>query len=114
MILAHEKWKRAKRIFIFLAVGLFLTLAGAFGLWTWGSIAITGSTAWAIIPPAMATAFLAYLAGAIIQRTESHSLGIDMYEMDEAEISVTIALLEKEIRTRVEQPVAAFKRTGIK
>lgn len=99
MIFAKDKVRKARRVFLFLAVGLFLDLGITMVMWTWGAM-VTGNQALilTINVPALVTAGIAFIAGATIRGQEIHTAGMDIERMDEYETVQTIAFLEKKRR----------------
>lgn len=78
--------------------GLFLITLIFFLMWLVAMVFLYKEISWGLLAMVAFTVFWAYLAGAIIRGREIQSIGIDLAKMDNDEIDVTIALLEKQKR----------------
>ena len=112
MIFVQEKLKHNIIVLVFTVIGFITTEIILILAWvtviTSADQAISGGilsqpitlNIGKILIPVGLTIFFSYTAGNIVRGLERKSHGLDLHSMDEAEIDVEVALLEKEKRSR--------------
>jgi hypothetical protein len=96
MISAQDKIKANVRIFWFGLIGLLLMLLLIIGTWCVVQVIQYQIIFWKINTIIGFSCALAFLIGFLIRGLEKRSIGIDIEEMDPAEIDVLISILQKQ------------------
>jgi hypothetical protein len=104
MVLVQEKLRYNIIVMVVTMVGLIVTEGVILALWFTvlapaGAMAGISSSSKIfdnLLIPIAFTVFFSYIAGVIIRGMEKKSHGLDLYNMDIAEIEIEIGLLQKE------------------